>query len=109
MKEELSKTEINKTIGKVTKALNDPEKSVLVITDGITVGKGNLVEILSGIGVLLKNIRNESVIGKLAVDGLLDAMEAIKKKDKKVEDMTTEEQVDTLKGMLEVLKGFIKK
>lgn len=109
MKEELSKKEINKTIGRVTKALNNPDKSVLVITDDITVGKGNMIEILSGIGVLLKRIRNESVIGKLAVDGLLDAMEAIKKKDKKIEDMTTEEQVDTLKAMLEALKGLIKK
>lgn len=109
MKEELSKKEINKTIGKVTKALNDPDKSILVITDDITLGKGNLIEILSGIGVLFKNIRNESVIGKLAVDGLLDAMEAIKKKDKKIEDMSTKEQAETLKEMLEALKGLIKK
>ena len=106
--ENLDKKEINKTIGKVTKALNDEKQSILIMTEETTLAKGNLVEILSDIGLFLKKVRSESLIGKLAVDGMINAMEELKKQDKKLEDMTEEELFDELKETLGELKRVLK-
>ena len=107
MEKELTKKEINKTIGEVTKALNDKDKSVLVLTRNMTVGKGNLVEILALIGKLLKRISEDDLKGKLAVDTLIQSLKDTKKKEKALEDMSEDELLEELKKTIEGLKNIL--
>ena len=107
MEKELTKKEINKTIGEVTKALNDKDKSVLIITSNMAVGKGNLIEILALIGKTLKRISEENLIGKLAVDALIQSLKDTKKKKKALEDMTEDELLEELKKTVDGLKELV--
>lgn len=107
MEKELTKKEINKTIGETTKALNDKDKSVLIITSNMAVGKGNLVEILALVGKTLKRISEDDLIGKLAVDALIQSLKDTKKKEKALEDMSEDELLEELKKTVEGLKNIL--
>lgn len=107
MEKELTKKEINKTIGETTKALNDKDKSVLILTSNMTVGKGNLVEILALIGKLLKGISEDDLIGKLVVDELIESLKETKKKEKALEDMSEDELLEELKKTMESIKKVL--
>jgi len=107
MEKELTKKEINKTIGETTKALNDKDKSVLVLTENMTVCKGNLIVILGIIAKLLNKLQNDDLIGKLAVEALINALNKHKKKEKTPEEMTTDEMLDQMKETMESIKELL--
>lgn len=104
---ELSKKEKNKTIGEVTKALNEDKRSILIITDKMTTAKGNIVEIMAFIAKFLKTLREDDLIGKLAVDSLVSFLINLQKKDKKIEDMDEDELLEELGKSLKALKNIL--
>lgn len=107
MEKELTKKEINKAIGKATKALNDKDQSVLILTSTMAVGKGSLVEIMALIGKLLKRISEDDLIGKLAVDALIQALKDTNKKEKALEDMSEDGLLEELKKTVDGLKNIL--
>lgn len=107
MEKELTKKEINKAIGEATKSLNNEDKSILIITEKMVTAKGELVEIMALVAKFLKELRKKGTITKIAVDSLVDEIIRDQKKDKKPEDMTTEELVEELKKTLEGLKELV--
>lgn len=107
MEKELTKKEISKIIGETTKALNDKDKSVLVLTSNMAAGKGNLVEILALVAKTLKRISDADLTGKLAVDALIESLKETKKKEKALEDMSEDELLEELKKTMESIKKVL--
>lgn len=107
MEKELTKKEINRIIGEVTKELNGKDKSVLVLTSNMAAGKGNLVEIMALIGKVLKRISENDLIGKMAVDALIQALKDTNKKEKALEDMSEDELLEELKKTIDGLKNIL--
>lgn len=95
-----NKKNIAKTLEMLEGAMNDKEEMAVVITDHVRVIKGEPVDLVAGIMSVLEKIKNENVLGKMAVMALCSSL---------MEDEEEISDEDKAKACLSILESIIGK